>query len=74
MKLDFKLYGNYCGPGWTRGKRHPESRMFELPFVAPIDELIMPACCMMRTLQKMELLDRRTYAWLKEPERLLEQT
>lgn len=39
MKLDFKLYGNYCGPGWTRGKRHPESRMFELPFVAPIDEL-----------------------------------
>ena len=39
MKVDFKVHGNYCGPGWTRGKYHPERRMFELPFVAPIDEL-----------------------------------
>ena len=39
MKLDFAFHGNYCGPGYTRGKHHPERRMFELPFVAPIDEL-----------------------------------
>ena len=39
MKLGFEFHGNYCGPGYTRGKHHPERRMFELPFVAPIDEL-----------------------------------
>mgnify|MGYP001165356950 CR=1 FL=1 len=45
MNLKFKLHGNYCGPQWTRGKNHPEARMFELPFVAPIDEL--DYACMM---------------------------
>ena len=44
MKLQFSLHGNYCGPGWTRGKFHPERRMFELPFIPPIDEL--DAACM----------------------------
>ncbi len=39
MTLGFEFHGNYCGPGYTRGKHHPERRMFELPFVAPIDEL-----------------------------------
>jgi hypothetical protein len=39
VKLVFKVHGNYCGPGWTRGKYHPERRMFELPYVAPTDEL-----------------------------------
>tara|TARA_Y100001973_G_scaffold97017_1_gene152549 strand:- start:26 stop:337 length:312 start_codon:yes stop_codon:yes gene_type:complete len=44
VKLDFAFHGNYCGPGYTRGKRHPERRMFELPYVAPVDSL--DAACM----------------------------
>lgn len=34
-----KIHGHYCGSGWTRGKNHPEAKMFQLDFVKPIDEL-----------------------------------
>ena len=34
-----KIHGFYCGPRWTRGKHHPESKMFDLEYVRPIDEL-----------------------------------
>ena len=34
-----KIHGFYCGSGWTRGKNHPEAKMFELDFVKPIDDL-----------------------------------
>jgi hypothetical protein len=33
------IHGNYCGPGWTRGRRHPESDMYSIPYVAPVDQL-----------------------------------
>jgi len=34
-----KIHGFYCGSNWTRGKNHPEAKMFQLDFVKPIDEL-----------------------------------
>jgi len=34
-----KIHGHYCGSNWTRGKNHPESKMFQLDFVKPIDDL-----------------------------------
>ena len=34
-----KIHGHYCGSNWTRGKNHPEAKMFQLDFVKPIDEL-----------------------------------
>lgn len=34
-----KIHGHYCGSNWTRGKNHPESKMFQLDFVKPIDSL-----------------------------------
>ena len=34
-----RIHGHYCGPGWTRGKFHPEAKMFELKYVRPIDDL-----------------------------------
>ena len=33
------IHGNYCGPGWTRGRRHPESDMYSIPYVQPVDAL-----------------------------------
>ena len=34
-----KIHGHYCGSNWTRGKNHPESKMFQLDFIKPIDAL-----------------------------------
>lgn len=39
-----KVHGNYCGGGWTRGRNLPESKMFSVPYVAPVDRL--DAACM----------------------------
>jgi len=34
-----KIHGYYCGSNWTRGKNHPEAKMFQLDFIKPIDDL-----------------------------------
>ena len=40
-----KIHGHYCGSNWTRGKNHPEEKMFQLDFVKPID--VLDRACML---------------------------